>query len=59
MGGLLVGAHYAASKAGLIGLTKSLAKLLAPDGVTANCVAPGNGLNRPHRRVVRRHAWRG
>ena len=40
MGGLLVGAHYAASKAGLIGLTKSLAKLLAPDGVTANCVSP-------------------
>ena len=40
MGGLLVGAHYAASKAGLIGLSKSLAKLLAPDGVTVNCVAP-------------------
>ncbi|MCP4164267.1 MAG: SDR family oxidoreductase [Chloroflexi bacterium] len=41
MGGVLVGAHYAASKAGLIGLTKSLAKLLAADGVTVNCVAPG------------------
>ena len=40
MGGLMVGAHYAASKAGLIGLTKSLAKLLAPDGVTVNCVSP-------------------
>lgn len=40
MGGVLVGAHYAASKAGLIGLTKSLARLLAPDGVTANCIAP-------------------
>ena len=40
MGGVLVGAHYAASKAGLIGLTKSLAKLLAPDGVTVNCVSP-------------------
>lgn len=40
MGGLLVGAHYAASKAGLIGLSKSLARLLAPDGVTVNCVAP-------------------
>jgi 3-oxoacyl-[acyl-carrier protein] reductase len=40
MGGLMVGAHYAASKAGLIGLTKSLAKLLATDGVTVNCVSP-------------------
>jgi 3-oxoacyl-[acyl-carrier protein] reductase len=40
MGGLLVGAHYAASKAGLIALTKSLARLLAPDGVTVNCIAP-------------------
>lgn len=40
MGGVLVGAHYAASKAGLIALTKSLAKLLAPDGVTVNCIAP-------------------
>jgi 3-oxoacyl-[acyl-carrier protein] reductase len=40
MGGVLVGAHYAASKAGLIGLSKSLAKLLAADGVTVNCVSP-------------------
>jgi 3-oxoacyl-[acyl-carrier protein] reductase len=41
MGGLAVGAHYAASKAGLVGLSKSLARLLATDGVTVNCVAPG------------------
>jgi len=40
MGGVLVGAHYAASKAGLIGLSKALARLLAPDGVTVNCVSP-------------------
>lgn len=40
MGGVLVGVHYAASKAGLLGLTKSLARLLAPSGATANCVAP-------------------
>jgi 3-oxoacyl-[acyl-carrier protein] reductase len=34
-------ANYAASKAGLIGLTKSLAHELASRGVTANVVAPG------------------
>jgi 3-oxoacyl-[acyl-carrier protein] reductase len=33
--------NYAASKAGLIGMGKSLAKELAPRGVTVNMVAPG------------------
>ncbi len=33
--------NYAAAKAGLVGLTKSLAKELAPKGITANVVAPG------------------
>lgn len=33
--------NYAASKAGVIGLTKSLAKELAPRGVVANAIAPG------------------
>ncbi len=40
MGGVTVGAHYAASKAGLLGLTWSLARLYAPFGVTANAIAP-------------------
>jgi 3-oxoacyl-[acyl-carrier protein] reductase len=34
-------ANYAASKAGMIGFTKSIAQELASRGITANCVAPG------------------
>ncbi len=34
-------ANYAASKAGVIGLTKTTAKEFAPRGITANAVAPG------------------
>ena len=33
--------NYAAAKAGLVGLTKSLAKELGSKGITANVVAPG------------------
>lgn len=40
-GGVAAGAHYSASKAGVICLTKVFAKLLAPSGVTVNAIAPG------------------
>ena len=33
--------NYAASKAGLIGLSKSIAKEMGPRGVRSNCIAPG------------------
>jgi 3-oxoacyl-[acyl-carrier protein] reductase len=36
-----VGPHYAASKAGILGLTHSYALLLAKEGVTVNAIAPG------------------
>ncbi|HMH08928.1 MAG TPA: SDR family NAD(P)-dependent oxidoreductase [Terriglobales bacterium] len=38
--GGLVGPHYAASKAGMLGLTHSYAALLAKEGITANTVCP-------------------
>ena len=38
---LLSGAHYGATKAGLIGFTRVLAGQLGPFGITANCIAPG------------------
>ncbi|CAG1015532.1 2-hydroxycyclohexanecarboxyl-CoA dehydrogenase [Anaerolineales bacterium] len=40
MGGLAVGLHYSSSKAGTLGLTKSLARILAPE-IQVNAVAPG------------------
>lgn len=40
-GGTATGAHYAASKGGILTLTKVFARDLAPFGVTANAIAPG------------------
>ena len=41
VGGLHAGAGYAASKAGVAALTKSLARYAGPHGVRVNCVNPG------------------
>jgi 3-oxoacyl-[acyl-carrier protein] reductase len=41
MGGYANGMAYTAAKGGLIALTYGLARHLAPDGITVNCVAPG------------------
>ena len=47
VGGIEVGIHYTASKAGLIGLTRTLAKEGGPYGITVNAVAPGFILTGP------------
>jgi 3-oxoacyl-[acyl-carrier protein] reductase len=41
VGGLAAGLHYTVSKGGLLALTKSFARVLAPYGVTVNAIAPG------------------
>ena len=40
-GGAAAGPAYVASKAGVVGLTRSLANFAGPYGVTVNCVSPG------------------
>jgi 3-oxoacyl-[acyl-carrier protein] reductase len=39
--GGIIGPHYAASKAGILGLTRSYAAVFAKEGITANAIAPG------------------
>ncbi len=41
IGGVAAGAHYSASKAGVICLTKVFARAMAPFGVRVNAIAPG------------------
>jgi 3-oxoacyl-[acyl-carrier protein] reductase len=41
MGGAPLGVHYSATKAGLVGLTRSIAMALAPNRIRCNAIAPG------------------
>jgi len=41
VGGVQSGAAYATTKAGVLGLTKALARFAGPHGVRVNCVSPG------------------
>ena len=46
------GPHYAAAKAGLLGLAKSLALILGPYGITVNTIVPGYTLTDMTRRAI-------
>ena len=50
--------NYAASKAGMIGMTKSLAREVASRGITVNCIAPGFISTADDRGAQREADWR-
>ncbi|MBN1837073.1 MAG: SDR family oxidoreductase, partial [Spirochaetales bacterium] len=58
VGGIEAGIHYAASKAGLLGLVRTLAKEGAPHNVTANAVAPGIIATDPVKKQIGDHEER-
>ena len=55
VGGIEVGIHYTASKAGLIGFTKTLAKEAGPYNITVNAIAPGIIATEPVKQQIAGH----